>query len=134
MNENEIDVQIGRKLRSLRNMRGVSQGALAKQSGITFQQIQKYEKGINRISAARLFDFSQILGTDVAYFFKDLVSGTSAKVSKKFSFAEDEDSAFVKQSLFESRETSTLVREYYKIKDAAKRKHVLEIIKAMSGK
>jgi transcriptional regulator with XRE-family HTH domain len=130
MTENSIDSQIGRKLRQLRNMKGISQTALAQESGITFQQVQKYEKGVNRISSARLYDFAKILGTDVIYFFKDLEEKSSAR---KSSFAENDSDAFIKQDVFESKETMTLVREFYKIKDPAKRRHIIEIIKAMSG-
>jgi transcriptional regulator with XRE-family HTH domain len=131
MTESLIDIQIGKKLRQLRNMKGFSQSTLAQESGITFQQVQKYEKGVNRISAARLYDFAKILGTDVVYFFKDLEEGRSA--GKKYSFAENNSDAFIKQDVFESKETLILIREFYKIKDPAKRKHVLEIIKAMNG-
>lgn len=131
MTENFIDIQIGKKLRMLRNMKGISQSTLAGEAGITFQQVQKYEKGVNRIAAARLYDFACILGIDASYFFKDLDAGKAS--GKKYSFAEP-DSTFAKQQdLLESKESLTLVREFYKIKDAAKRKHIIEIIKAMSG-
>lgn len=126
-----IDIQIGKKLRQLRNMKGLSQNALAQESGITFQQVQKYEKGVNRISAARLLDFANILATDITYFFKDLEMKEAAK---KYTFAENDSSAaFAKQDVFESKETMTLVREYYKITDQSKRRHIVEIIKAMSN-
>ncbi len=129
MSENNIDVQIGKKLRQLRNMKGLSQNSLAQESGITFQQVQKYEKGVNRISAARLYDFAKILGTDIVFFFKDLDEKPS---DKKYAFAEDATGAFAKADVFESKETIILVREFYKIKEPSKRKHIIEIIKAMS--
>ncbi len=125
-----MDKHLGSKLRTLRNIKGLSQSALAQESGITFQQVQKYEKGVNRISAARLADFARILGTDIDYFYKDY---KETKATKKYSFGENESEAFLKQNLFESKETINLVREYYKIKDATKRRHIVEIIKAMSG-
>ncbi len=132
MSESQIDIQIGKKLRTLRNMKGVSQNTLAQEAGITFQQVQKYEKGVNRISAARLFDFAKILNTDVLYFFKDLEGKSSGE--KKYSFAENSENAgYGKQDIMESKETISLIREYYKIKEPAKRKHVLEIIKAMNA-
>jgi transcriptional regulator with XRE-family HTH domain len=129
MPENNIDIQLGKKLRQLRNIKGVSQDALAQESGITFQQVQKYEKGVNRISASRLVDFAKILETDISFFFKDIVGGKS---DKKYSFAENsENSDFAKEDIMTSKETSTLLREYYKIKDQAKRKHIIEIIKSV---
>jgi len=127
--ESKIDITIGKKLRQLRNIKGISQNALASDAGITFQQVQKYEKGINRISAARIFDFAKILGVDVTYFFKDLEPS-----DRKYSFSENDSSAFEKENLFETKETAILLREYYKIKTPAARKHILEIIKAMTVK
>lgn len=132
MNKVNKDVLIGKKLRQLRNIRGISQDSLANESGITFQQIQKYEKGVNRISASRLYDFSKILNVDVKTFF-DPILAEDANESKGFGFAESETSIFDKGDVFESKETIGLVREYYKISDPAKRKHIVEIIKAMNG-
>lgn len=131
MPDKNIDIQLGKKLRQLRNIKGVSQDALAKESGITFQQVQKYEKGINRISTSRLLDFAKILETDISFFFKDI---TTERPSKKYGFAENEDnSSFEKEDIMSSKETSTLLREYYKIKDQAKRKHIIDIIKAIGA-
>ncbi len=71
---NTIDVRIGERVRARRTALGMSQDALANRLGITFQQVQKYEKGVNRIAASRLFDIAAILETPVAYFFEGLVS------------------------------------------------------------
>jgi transcriptional regulator with XRE-family HTH domain len=65
-----VDVFVGSKLRVRRIILGLSQSALAKKLKITFQQIQKYEKGQNRIGSSRLYEFSKVLGVDVNYFFK----------------------------------------------------------------
>ncbi len=128
------DILIGKKLRQLRNVKGISQDSLASEAGITFQQVQKYEKGVNRISASRLFDFSKILNVDVKIFFDPIIAEDANlnSESSAFAFNEDESATFVKQDIFESKETINLVREYYKITDPAKRKNVLEVIKAMS--
>lgn len=125
----EKDVMIGKKLRQIRNMMGISQSSLANEVGVTFQQVQKYEKGVNRISSGRLHDFAQILNINVQDFYDEIDSEFSGKVS---SFAEKDNSEFIKKDVFSSKETVNLVREYYKIKDTAKRKNILEIIKAMS--
>jgi transcriptional regulator with XRE-family HTH domain len=134
MTGSSVDIEIGKKLRQLRNIKGLSQDALAKESGITFQQVQKYEKGVNRISAARLYDFAKTLGTDVVFFFRDLDNAPRKTGEKKYTFAENDAEAFLRPDIFESKETVILIREYYKIKDQSKRKHILEIIKAMSEK
>jgi len=66
-----VDRSVGRRVRMVRVSRGLSQSALASQLGLTFQQLQKYEKGTNRISASRLHDIARILGVEVASFFED---------------------------------------------------------------
>ncbi|WP_421896406.1 helix-turn-helix domain-containing protein [Marinoscillum sp.] len=66
---NPIDIEVGKKLRIIRRLRNFSQPALAEEVGISFQQIQKYENGKNRISASRLYSFSQILEVDINEFF-----------------------------------------------------------------
>ncbi len=75
----ETDIHIGRRLREARLGRGLSQGALGNKLGVTFQQIQKYESGANRIGGSRLWDMSGILGVPVSHFFEGLPStGTPA--------------------------------------------------------
>ena len=66
-----VDRSVGRRVRMVRVSRGLSQSALASQLGLTFQQLQKYEKGTNRISASKLHDIARILGVEVATFFED---------------------------------------------------------------
>ena len=66
-----VDRSVGRRVRMVRVSRGMSQTALASQLGLTFQQLQKYEKGTNRISASKLYDIARILGVEVATFFED---------------------------------------------------------------
>lgn len=70
--EKHYDIEIGKQLKTLRKIRKMSQEDLAAQSGITFQQIQKYEKGINRIAASRLYQFTHILDISPLYFFEKL--------------------------------------------------------------
>lgn len=71
---NRIDVHVGSRLRTRRIIVGMSQEKLGDQLGLTFQQIQKYEKGLNRIGASRLYAISRIMGTSIQYFFEDLPS------------------------------------------------------------
>ena len=71
----DTDIHIGLKARELRLSHDLSQAGLAKQMGMSFQQIQKYETGMNRISSRRLFDLCQIFGVSSEYFFEDLRSG-----------------------------------------------------------
>ncbi len=73
---NPIDVHVGGRLRTRRTLLGLSQMALADAIGLTFQQLQKYEKGANRIGASRLYDLSQVLDIDIAYFFDEMDQAT----------------------------------------------------------
>lgn len=66
-----VDCHVGRRLRIRRTLLNFSQATVAKALGVSFQQVQKYERGANRISASRLYDLAAILKTDVAYFFAD---------------------------------------------------------------
>ena len=69
-----IDRHVGERVRMARASRGLSQTALATAGGVSFQQVQKYEKGTNRIGASRLFEFAEFLGVDISYFFVGAVS------------------------------------------------------------
>ena len=120
-----IDIHVGKKLRSKRIMLGLSQGDVGDSVGITFQQIQKYERGLNRIGASRLYDFSRFLGVDISYFY--------------YGFDKDEDSSnsFSDiESLFEhesnNKEIMAMVKTYQKIEDKNIRKKILSLVKAIS--
>lgn len=79
-----VDLYVGARLRSLRAARGVSQTKLGEKLGITFQQVQKYETGTNRVSASKLYDISRILNVQPNYFFEGLDDGgTDALISRK---------------------------------------------------
>ncbi len=121
-----VDVHVGKRLRLRRSMLGMSQDHLGKEIGVTFQQIQKYERGVNRIGSSRLYDFSNILSVPVGYFFEDFMpEDTMAQ-----GFAESATAEYENDNL-DSKETLSLIRAYYKIKDITIRKKVLGLIKAM---
>lgn len=79
----DVDRHIGERLRQRRLERDMSQEILAERLGITFQQVQKYERGVNRISASRLFDIATVLELPIADFFEGLVSSKSARSKAK---------------------------------------------------
>ena len=85
---NRIDVHVGAQLRLRRKARGFSQEALAKSVGLTFQQLQKYERGSNRISASKLYEFARLLECPVSYFFDGLSDGEGPKTGTLQPFAE----------------------------------------------
>ena len=104
----------------------MSQEQLADSLGITFQQIQKYEKGINRIGSSRLFDIAKSLSVPVGFFFDEY--GVENPV---FGLAEDSEEFEAEQGV-NSRETMALVKAYYQIKDPKIRKKALELIKSLA--
>src|SRR5512145_286688 len=75
---NPIDIHVGSRVRLRRMLLGMSQEKLGERLGLTFQQIQKYEKGVNRIGASRLFDLAQVLGVPVQFFYEELAVGGAA--------------------------------------------------------
>ena len=82
---NPIDVHVGARIRMRRNLLGWSQEKLGNLLGLTFQQVQKYEKGLNRVSASRLWDFSTVLSIPVSFFFEDMDKGTAKQGPRMFS-------------------------------------------------
>ena len=121
-----VDVHVGGRLRQRRSVLGMSQDELGTSVGVTFQQIQKYERGVNRIGSGRLFDFARILNVPVSYFFEEL-----NKKASEVGFAEGDNDS-VDSGTLSSKETLSLVRAYYRISDPNVRKKVLSLIKALS--
>lgn len=121
---NPIDIHVGQRLRLRRTLLGLSQETLGEAVGITFQQLQKYERGANRISASRLFNLSQVLGVPVTFFFEDLPS-PGAEMGEPSETQEFESMA--------RRETLELVRAYYRIPEENVRRRSFELIKALAG-
>src|SRR5678815_4355896 len=76
---NPIDVHVGNRLRQRRTLLGMSQEKLGEAIGLTFQQVQKYERGMNRIGSSRLFDLARVLDVPVSYFFEDMSAETTAR-------------------------------------------------------
>ncbi len=136
---NPVDVFVGQKLRSRRNLIGITQENLAEAAGITFQQVQKYEKGRNRLSASRLYQFSRVLDVPVSYFF-DGFFASNTQIGIQSGFAESEQENFVDDSeaadesgdILNRKETIELVRTYYTITDEKLRKDFLKMLKQMA--
>jgi transcriptional regulator with XRE-family HTH domain len=129
-----IDVHVGTRIRLRRTLLGMSQERLGEALGLTFQQVQKYERGVNRVGASRLFDLSRVLDVPISFFFDDmpdsLTSAYGGQASRRATgFTESQDS-FADDAL-NRRETLELVRAYYRITDPAVRKRVFDLIKSM---
>ncbi len=126
---NPIDVHVGGRIRLRRMMSGLSQERLGEQMGLTFQQIQKYEKGANRVGASRLFQLAQVLKVPVSYFFDDLESDHDNL--QPAGFAEPNSQDFVLEFL-NSREGLELNRAFVKIQNPQVRRRILDLIKSLS--
>jgi transcriptional regulator with XRE-family HTH domain len=127
-----VDVHVGGRLKQRRTLMGLSQEKLAAQVGLTFQQIQKYEKGANRITASRLYQFGRILDVPPSFFFDDMPSELAGEEGAAATLAEVRNGAAVDTDPFTKRETLELVRVYYQIRDAAVRKQIYELAKSVA--
>jgi transcriptional regulator with XRE-family HTH domain len=124
-------------MRQRRSLLGMSQTALGNAVALTFQQIQKYERGSNRMGSSRLFEFAKVLDVPISYFFEEMPSNAlagrlmSGRGRKDFGEAatpfEKEKNPLIK------RETLELVRAYYTIREARVRKRIYEMVRAVGA-
>src|SRR3954465_5570674 len=121
---NPIDVLVGTRLRLRRNMLGLSQERLGVGTGLTFQRVQKYQRGANRIGASRLHELSQVLNVPVSFFFDDT---DPVRAPAMGGFAEPSAEAFESDPLHK-RETIELVRAYFSIGDTTVRRRLLDLV------
>ena len=124
---NPIDIHVGNRLRLRRTLLGLSQEKLGEAVGITFQQLQKYERGANRISSSRLFNLSQVLSVQVGFFFEGLVGADDAIGGPATSPTDAEFETMT------NRETLELVRAYHRIESSGVRRRAFELVKALAG-
>jgi transcriptional regulator with XRE-family HTH domain len=130
---NPIDVHVGSRVRLRRTLLGMSQEKLGEAIGLTFQQVQKYERGANRIGSSRLFDLSRVLDVPIAYFFEDMQPGVAERSPSRLKgLAETKHEPFEPDPLAK-RETLELVRAYYRITDPGVRKRLFELTKSLAN-
>ncbi len=127
---NPVDTHVGSRVRLRRMLLGMSQERLGEQLGLTFQQVQKYEKGINRIGASRLHELSRILGVSVQFFFDDAPVAVDA--ASRGGFGEDAAEGFVVDFLA-SKEGIDLNRAFVRITDPKVRRSVVDLVRALAG-
>ncbi len=128
MPHHPIDVHVGTRMRQRRALLGMSQTTLGEAVGLTFQQVQKYERGANRISASRLAEFGKVLDVPIAYFFDELPAAASGSKAKARTQAEP-----AAKDPMVKRETLELVRAFYKIREPDVRKRVADLVKAVAS-
>lgn len=128
---NPIDVHVGGRIRLRRMLIGMSQEKLGEQLSLTFQQVQKYEKGTNRVGASRLFHIAQILGIEVQSFFDSLPPQAMPNSVGVPGMAEAPSENFV-LNYVQSSEGLELNKAFASIKSVPVRRKVLELIKALA--
>lgn len=133
-NNNAIDLHVGKRVRLRRTLLGLSHEQLGVELNIAFQQVQKYERGANRISASRLWDLSQILDVPVSYFLDDMSKATMKSSPQRVARGADAGDAEGGdlKDLMARRETLELVRAYYTIKQPTVRKRVSDMVKSIA--
>ncbi len=127
-----VDVHVGKRLRLQRTILGMSQESIGTAIGVTFQQVQKYERGVNRMGSSRLYEFSRILGVPVSFFFEGFEVEHGVGEPGMAGMAEASMSDFQHEEQMASRETMEMMRAYYRISSPKVRKGVFELIKTLA--
>ena len=125
-----VDAHVGARVRLRRTMLGMSQEKLAQALGLTFQQVQKYERGTNRVGSSRLYELSKILDVPIQFFFDEMpaeIAATARGANGGFA----EAAADYQPDTLAKRETLELVRAYYRIKSPRVRKKVFDLAKTL---
>jgi transcriptional regulator with XRE-family HTH domain len=125
---NAVDIHVGNRVRQRRTLMGLSQERLASALDLTFQQVQKYERGANRIGAGRLYQLARALDVPVNFFFDEMDDGQKSATN---GVAEDAPNPYQADTMTQ-RETLLLVRAYYAIPDPAVRRRMLDLMRSMA--
>src|SRR6201991_4587764 len=129
---NPIDVHVGSRVRFRRMLLGMSQEKLGEKLGLTFQQIQKYEKGINRIGASRLFDLAQVLGVSVQFFYEEAPTLEPSLLPTDGSADKTEDEHSIVEFL-RSRDGLELNKAFVRISDAKARRAIVDLVRSLAN-
>ena len=135
---NPIDIHVGNRVRMCRTLMGMSQERLGQALGLTFQQVQKYERGMNRIGASRLWDISQVLNTPVSFFYEgiseDAENLSPRHINESLSPAKSVQDIMLTLDTnpLNRKETLELVRAYYRIPDRNAAHRIFDLIKSLA--
>ncbi|MDX2257376.1 MAG: helix-turn-helix transcriptional regulator [Hyphomicrobiaceae bacterium] len=127
---NPIDIHVGTRVRLRRMLLGMSQEKLGESLGLTFQQVQKYEKGINRIGASRLFDLAQVLGVPVQYFYDEAPNQAPGAPAPGFGERGGETYVF---DFLASREGLELNKAFVRVSDPKVRRAIVDLVRSLAG-
>ena len=128
-----VDVHVGARVRQCRKLLGMNQTILGKALGVSFQQVQKYENGTNRISASRLYDLARAFDVSTEYFFEDMPPEVAPRSPAATKRGTAKKSPRYEPNPMLKRETLELVRAYYKIENAGIRQRLYQFTKAMGA-
>ncbi len=128
-----IDAYVGARVRLRRTLLGMTQTTLGDALGLTFQQVQKYENGKNRVSASRLYDLSRVLDVSIEHFFEDMPPEVAARSPAATKRGTAKKSPRYEPNPMHRRETLELVRAYYKVENPGVRKQVYELTKTLGA-
>lgn len=128
---NPIDVHVGSRVRFRRMLLGMSQEKLGEKLGLTFQQVQKYEKGINRIGASRLFDLAQVLGVPVQFFYEEVPVPEAGGAGPQTLPAKPDEHSIVE--FLRSRDGLELNRAFVRIADLKARRAIVELVRTLAN-
>ena len=129
---NPIDVHVGGRVRFRRMLLGMSQEKLGEKLGLTFQQIQKYEKGINRIGASRLFDLAQVLGVSVQFFYEEAPARRMRRGCLRPGSREKPAEGSIVEFL-RSRDGLELNKAFVRISDAKARRAIVDLVRSLAN-
>ena len=127
-----VDVHVGRRVWLRRTLLGMNQTELSDVLGLTYQQVQRYERGTNRMGASRLYDIARVLGVPVAFFFEEMPAEVAAS-SPAQNLRRAKKPPSYELGPMAKRKTLELVRAYYKITDPQVRKRLREMAKAVGA-
>ncbi len=128
---NPIDAHVGARVRLRRMLLGMSQERLGEHLGLTFQQVQKYEKGVNRIGASRLFELAQVMGVPIQFFYEEMSSAT-LPAAMAAGFSERPADSYVVDFL-STREGLELNKAFVRITDPRVRRSVVDMVRSIAG-
>lgn len=129
-NPHVVDAHVGQRLRIRRNMLGITQGDLGDKIGLTFQQIQKYERGANRISASRLFEISRALDVPITFFFEQIEAYDRENLTM-YHLHEDDEAYGEEMDPLKRRDSLEFLQAFYAIADEDVRRHIFDLVKTL---
>jgi len=127
---NPIDIHVGSRVRFRRMLLGMSQEKLGQKLGLTFQQVQKYEKGINRIGASRLFDLAQVLGVSVEFFYEEAPAGDAPSYTPDGLTDKADETTIV--DFLRSRDGLELNKAFVRITDPKARRAIVDLVRSLA--